>query len=164
MLKKLALAGMAALFLMLSTGCVSQTDYNAVVQERDALKEQITTLQNELSGLKTNDESVRSIAGRLEKEVNALIVLNNLWSELFTLVSTATSSSAFSAWGGKLIADFGKAVNDVDDPKLSQLWSEMLQSSASRDIEGTGSKLGAVFSLLTKMTSDDMAALKANLR
>ncbi|MDD5312329.1 MAG: hypothetical protein PHO26_04765 [Dehalococcoidia bacterium] len=164
MLKKLALAGIATLFLILNTGCVSQTDYNALVQERDGLKEQVTTLQNELNALKTNDEGVRSIANRLEKEINALIVLNNLWSELFTLVSSATSASALSTWGGKLIADFGKAVNDVGDSKLSQLWSEMLQASASRDIEGTGSKIGAVFALLTKMTSEDMAALKANLR
>lgn len=165
-MKRNLLAVILVLLLILCSGCVSKADYDTLVKERDSLKAQVTTQQNALDSLKSNNESIKPIVTRLAKEMKALAVINSLMVEGMNIYASTgtTNTSNMSALGGTFIADFGQAINDIGDEKLSQLWKDMLQAAARMDAKGASNKLSATFALLSQMVDDDTKALQAKLR
>jgi hypothetical protein len=139
------------------TGCgVAQSEYEAVVADRDAAQAQVASLQADKS-------DVTSLFAALEKKLAATAMIGGFLSDAFKVVAGEMSQSDFNKAGDAFVADFGGVLDAVGNDALSQLWDDAVAASGRGDDEEFSSNLAALMDLLTNLIDEDISAINAKL-
>jgi cell division protein FtsB len=162
-------------FPLLMTGCgVAESDYEAVVAERDTLQTENNALQAEMNGLEADiDEleteldatksDVTSLVAELDKKLAALVVINGYFSDALRYIAGEMSESDATEALAVFIAELGGVLDNVGNAELSQLWDNAEAAMELGDVEEFVSNFTAITALLQDLIDADIAAIGASL-
>jgi len=164
------------LFPLVMTGCggVAESDYEAVVAERDALQAEKNALQAENDGLQAEKSAleteldatksdVAALVAGLEKKLVALIVIDGYFSDSLRYIAGEMSDAEVAEAWATFISEIGAAIDDVADDGLSQLWDDAEAAAEVGDADEFISAVTAVMALLQELIDNDIAAIEARL-
>jgi cell division protein FtsB len=160
--------------VMVGCGGVAESDYNAVVAERDTLQAENNALQTENDALQADvDEleteldatqsDVASLVAELEKKVAALIVINGYFSDALSYIAGEMSDSEVAEAWATFMYEIGGALDDVANDELSQLWDDAEAAAEVGDADEFVTDITVIMALLQGLIDDDIAAIEARL-
>ena len=162
-------------FPLAMAGCyVAESNYEAVVAERDALQTENDELEADINGLETDIDAleaeldttksdVASLVAGLDKKLAALDVINGYFAEALNYIAGEVSESEAEEALATLLVEFGDVIDDVGNEELSQLWDNAEAAAALNDVDEFVASLTAIMDLLSELVDEDMAAIEARL-
>jgi len=162
-------------FPLVMAGCgVANSDYEAVVAERDTLQAEKDTLQADIDELETDIDALEteldatksdlaSLVAELEKKQVALVMINGYFADALYYIAGEMSEYEATEALATFVANFGNVIYDVGNEELSQLWDNAEAASALGSVEGFVSNVAAIMALLADLIDADMAAIEARL-
>jgi cell division protein FtsB len=163
-------------FPLVMTGCggVAESDYEAVVAERDALQAEKNALQAENDGLQAEKSAleteldatqsdVASLVAGLEKKLAALVVIDSYFSDALRYIAGEMTEAEVEESWMTFISDVGEALDDVADDELSQLWDDAEAAAALVDVDEFLSDVTDIIALLQELIDGDIAAIEARV-
>lgn len=141
---------------LLALSCTSCDDNNATgitVEEYDAMKEELATLEGQNNKLQASLDSVLADNTEMQNSVSSLDTDNaTLKTKVDELSGTVVALQESEAKINDLVAQLSAKVEDTNDQELKDQISalEQLQASTKTEIEAIGTRLAEVEEKITK--------------